>query len=436
VSTPALNADELAPPARGIRKAALIVVLLIVGLPFVLWYAPWRQNVGARGRVVAFDPLDRAQALTAPVRGRIVSTYVQEGSHVEAGEVILEMADLDPLYAVRLAQKVEFAREKLRAERESVLLLERQVTSLEQTRDLAVGVAQFELKMAEEKVRAVEQELVGLRAAREQKVADRVRKERLFERSLKSELDLQKAVAESESAVAKVSEAEAKLEISRHEESAKKASIEKVRSEAQVKLDGAQSKLEKTRGEIATAEKTLQEALTAVGRQETQTVVAPRAGVVLKINGAASSQLIDKGEILVEMVPDTSRLAAELWVRGNDAPLVHPGRQVRLQFEGWPAIQFVGWPSVARGTFGGVVALVDAQGDANGRFRILVEPDPDDVAWPDRMFLRQGVQVKGWVLLDEVSLGFEIWRQLNGFPPSLEMPPEPGAQKKPKKEGK
>ena len=94
-----------------------------------------------------------------------------------------------------------------------------------------------------------------------------------------------------------------------------------------------------------------------------------------------------------------------------------PGREVRLQFEGWPAVQFVGWPSAARGTFGGIVTVVDSHDNGKGKFRVLVEPDPNDVSWPSRRYLRQGVQVKGWVLLDEVSLGFEIWRQLNGFPP-------------------
>jgi hypothetical protein len=27
--------------------------------------------------------------------------------------------------------------------------------------------------------------------------------------------------------------------------------------------------------------------------------------------------------------------------------------------------------------------------------------------------------VKGWVLLDTVPLGFELWRQFNGFPPTV-----------------
>jgi hypothetical protein len=58
----------------------------------------------------------------------------------------------------------------------------------------------------------------------------------------------------------------------------------------------------------------------------------------------------------------------------------------------------------------------------NGKFRILVTPDPDDVPWPKQ--LRLGSGVRGWVMLDTVPLWFEIWRQLNGFPPSLESEPD------------
>jgi hypothetical protein len=98
---------------------------------------------------------------------------------------------------------------------------------------------------------------------------------------------------------------------------------------------------------------------------------------------------------------------------------------VRLQFEGWPAVQFTGWPSVAVGTFGGEVALIDATDDGTGRFRILVKPDAAD-AWPRGVYLRQGVRVNGWVLLNQVKLGYELWRRFNGFPPTV-APQEPGA---------
>jgi membrane fusion protein, adhesin transport system len=111
-------------------------------------------------------------------------------------------------------------------------------------------------------------------------------------------------------------------------------------------------------------------------------------------------------------------------VHGNDAALISPGRHVRLQFEGWPAVQFAGWPSVAVGTFGGRVGFVDATDDGKGRFRVVVVPDPEDEDWPSAQYLRQGVRAKGWVLLEQVRLGFELWRQFNGFPPALDVSPD------------
>ena len=82
-------------------------------------------------------------------------------------------------------------------------------------------------------------------------------------------------------------------------------------------------------------------------------------------------------------------------------------------------MQFTGWPSVAVGTFGGRVFLVDQTDDGKGKFRILVEPDSKDQAWPNKSYLRQGVRANGWVLLREVRLGWELWRQFNGFPPTI-----------------
>ena len=86
------------------------------------------------------------------------------------------------------------------------------------------------------------------------------------------------------------------------------------------------------------------------------------------------------------------------------------------------------WPSVAVGTFGGVVDIVDSYGTADGKFRVLIRPDENDQAWPEPRYLRQGVRTTGWLLLDEVPLWFEVWRQLNAFPPTV-TPPEDGAPK-------
>jgi biotin carboxyl carrier protein len=155
-----------------------------------------------------------------------------------------------------------------------------------------------------------------------------------------------------------------------------------------------------------------------LARQMTQSVQAPVSGTILSIVSGQGGQIVKQGQVLAVLVPDTVARAVEIWINGNDVPLIQIGDRVRLQFEGWPSIQFSGWPSVAVGTFGGRVSLVDVVDNGAGKFRILISPEKEE-AWPSGNYLRQGVRSQGWVLLRKVSLGFEFWRQFNGFPPTV-----------------
>lgn len=174
--------------------------------------------------------------------------------------------------------------------------------------------------------------------------------------------------------------------------------------------------------EISSASAELARIETRIARQASQSITAPRTGVVQRIFAPQGGVLVKAGQALALIVPQTANRSVELKVSGNDAPLLSVGRKVRLQFEGWPAVQFAGWPSVAIGTFGGDIAVIDPGADAEGNVRIIVFPEPG-AEWPDARYLRQGVRVVGWILLDTVSLGWELWRQFNGFPPTIRMAP-------------
>jgi hypothetical protein len=66
--------------------------------------------------------------------------------------------------------------------------------------------------------------------------------------------------------------------------------------------------------------------------------------------------------------------------------------------------------------------VIDYVDSKEGKYRILVTPDESQEEWPSRV--RQGSGVRGWVMLDDVPVWFEVWRQLNGFPPSLQSQPD------------
>ncbi|HLL84934.1 MAG TPA: HlyD family efflux transporter periplasmic adaptor subunit, partial [Longimicrobium sp.] len=123
--------------------------------------------------------------------------------------------------------------------------------------------------------------------------------------------------------------------------------------DAQLKEADVLKELTAARAEVARLE-------TRLARQGRQIVRAPRAGVILRRAAGAVSVYVKTGDPLAVIVPDTRERAVEIWLDGNDLPLVDKQRHARLQFEGWPAIQFSGWPSLAVGTFGGDVAIIDA----------------------------------------------------------------------------
>lgn len=202
----------------------------------------------------------------------------------------------------------------------------------------------------------------------------------------------------------------------------KEEEIQAKMQDIDIKNRDANQKVLEAMQKINTIEKEIQELRNKRGEFDRLEVRAPRSGYIQQWFGLEGSDTIKEGDQLFVIVPDTDELAVEMKVSGNDMPLLTEGDRVRLQFEGWPAVQFVGWPSVAIGTFGGKVNRVFPTDDGFGNFRVVVTPDNHferEDGWPDDRYLRQGVRANGWVLLKQVPLGYEIWRQLNGFPPII-----------------
>jgi multidrug efflux pump subunit AcrA (membrane-fusion protein) len=184
----------------------------------------------------------------------------------------------------------------------------------------------------------------------------------------------------------------------------------------------AQIRVEEMRGRVAEAQANLARTETNLARQSEQLVTAPRDGFIQSINAGDAATFVSSGQVLATFVPETTRRVVEVFVDGRDVALVQGGEKARIEFEGWPAVQFSGWPSVAIGTFPGVVETVDQVAQPDGRFRVLIAEDPDagpDEKWPPERYARFGTVVRSWILLETVPVGYEIWRQLNNFPPEL-----------------
>ncbi|MFO0788820.1 MAG: HlyD family efflux transporter periplasmic adaptor subunit [Pirellulales bacterium] len=435
ISTQQIPALRLVTSPRVPRRIARVLVVLLVVALGALLFAPWQQSIKGRGQVIAFAPLERQQTIQANISGRVFKwgDGIREGAQVKQGQTVLEIRDIDPQALERYEQQRAAAHEKLDAYQKVASAYETKLRAVTEAQRLAISAADQEVAMAQQKIAAEKQGLIAAEAARSQADAFLSRKRQLLDEHLASPQEVEIAERQYVEAVAKAKQAESYVAAAESALEAKNSQLEQKRREADGYTEAARAEQQKARGEAALAQKELSEIEGKLAKQRNQVVTAPRDGTIVRLLASEGGEIVKEGDPLFVLVPEAAQRAAELWVSGNDAPLVTPGRTVRLQFEGWPAVQFAGWPSVAVGTFGGKVINVDATDNGKGQFRILVLPD-DGSVWPNERYLRQGVRVNGWVLLNRVSLGYELWRQLNGFPPvvSASEPKDEKDQKLPK----
>ncbi|MEM9658583.1 MAG: HlyD family efflux transporter periplasmic adaptor subunit, partial [Planctomycetota bacterium] len=244
------------------------------------------------------------------------------------------------------------------------------------------------------------------------------RQVRLFGRGVQSEKEVEKLRKDLDVANADLESANEEVIAAQKEWEAKKNERKQKENEWQAKVRVAHAMVQNAIAEFNAANKERRDVEVKLAELDRLKVRAPRDGTIFRLKVFERGQQIKEGQDLLTIVPETTERAVELWMSGNDTPLIRRGDHVRLQFEGWPAMQFAGWPSVAVGTFGGEVTTIDSTDDGTGSFRILVQPGPDS-DWPSDRYLRQGVRANGWVMLQQVALGYEVWRQLNGFPPVI-----------------
>ncbi len=419
-AAPPLATMEMVRAPRIVYISAAICLFAVALLPVALIFVPWRQNIQGLGEVIALDPLDRPQTVEAPVAGRVAHFTITENSYLAEGDLICEIVDIDPLRLQRLEQERRALELQKMAAENQVQQYEGQIQNLELTRTNAVDSAKYRVEMARQRIRSWEEAVKAAEATLQTANQHLVRMQNLFKAQLATQRDLQIAERDQENARADLDSDRAQVEASRNELSAAEQEVERTQNSANAAISSASASRDEAKAKVQDIAGKLAKLATDISRQESQKVLAPRAGRVNRLFVATNGEVVGVKDPLIELVPEAKQYAAQIYVKGMDAPLIQPGDEVRMRFDGWPAVQFAGWPSVAVGTFGGRVRLVDPRDDGKGRFRVIIEPDVNEPPWPSSQYLRQGVRAEGYVLLRDVTLGYEFWRQLNGFPPTVE----------------
>ena len=410
-------------------------ILLVVGLVFLLiLFLPWRQTISGAGTLTALTPQDRPQTVQNQIAGRIEHWNVREGQLVRRGDTLLTISEIkdeyfDPNLPERLGEQLAAKRGNVAANAAKIAATDQQMVALKATLDVQLESARNKVEQAENYLASDRADLVAVQNFYETAQARLLRYEDGYKNGLFSLTDIETRRLKLQEDRAKVTSQRNKVNSSLQSLANARIELSNLRAKYGQDLaktlsdrSSAVSSRSSSEGEVAA----LRNKISNVSvRRSLYVVRAPQTGYVVRALKAGIGETIKEGESIATLQPEAPLLAAELYVRAMDVPLIQRGRTVRLQFDGWPAIQFSGWPSAAVGTFGGEVTVIDVVSSSGGKYRLLVrptQPQAQDRPWPRQLRIGSGVQ--GWVMLDSVPVWYEIWRQLNGFPPTLQTEPD------------
>lgn len=402
-----------------------VKAILVIALIFM--FLPWQQSIRVDGTLTAFMPEDRPQTIHSTIPGRIEHWKVSEGQFVSRNDTIVVLSEIkdnffDPKILPRMSNQIEARKSSLEATGEKITALENQITALKSGMKFSLDQARNRLEQARLQVISDSMDYQAMIIQNNIAAQQFERFKKLYEKDLKSKTEFEQRENQFQRTQAQLISLENKLLSSKNDYINAVINLNSIEASFQDKIAKAESDKSSTLASYFNTEMD-------INRMETQydnlrirsgfyVIRAPQDGYVVRATREGIGETIKEGEPIVKVLPSNASLATELFVMPMDMPLVSKNRTVRLEFDGWPALQFSGWPDASVGTFSGRIRVVDNVIHENkGRFRILVTESDGEARepWPDE--LRIGGGVKAWVMLETVPIWYEIWRQLNGFPP-------------------
>jgi len=424
--------NRLSPWHLSVRN--LLLVLLAIFLVFM--FLPWTQNVRADGKVTTLRPEQRPQTIHATIAGRIEQWYVTEGQAVRKGDTIVHLSEVkadyfDPALVDRMGNQVAAKQGSVASYSGKVEALDNQMAAMKRELDNKIQQTRTKIRQARLKMQSdsIEFERVKLDLVVAQRQLSGT--QALYDKGLKSLTELEEKRLKIQETQAKIVGAENKFLSARNDLNLYQTDLVLARNEFANKIAKTQSDRFSTLSDqyeaTGSVNKLQIERENYARRAAFYYITAPQDGYIVQAMKPGIGEILKEGEALVSIQPADYQLAAEIYVKPLDLPLLQVGQPVRFLFDGWPAFFFSGWPGVSLGTFSGRIVAMDRNISANGKFRVLISPDAQDASWPTA--LQPGGGARGIALLQDVPLWYEFWRILNGFPPDLYQEVNEQAQK-------
>ena len=390
----------------------------------IVLFLPWTQNIKVQGNVSTLYQEQRPQQLNSPIPGKIIKWYVKNGDYVKKGDTLLQLSEvkedyLDPLLVKRTEQQVDAKKGLQKYYEAKVGTTNSQLQALNSARDLKLSQLKVKISQLNNKLAGEEAELVAVNNELKMTSDQYERQKKMYDEGLVSLTQFQQRSVSYQNALAKKTATENKLAQTRQE-------IVNVSIEQNATIQDYNEKLSKTEGDRFQSMGQIEGSDGDIAKLENQVanyrarqglyfVIASQDGQVVQINKAGIGEILKDGESIATIVPDKVDYAVEIYIKPVDLPLVKEGQRVMCIFDGFPAIVFSGWPNSSYGTFAGKVIAIENNISANGMFKALVIEDKNEKQWPPK--IKMGTGVQGIAILNDVPIWYELWRNINGFPP-------------------
>ncbi|MDH4082445.1 MAG: biotin/lipoyl-binding protein [Nitrospira sp.] len=422
-----LSCWEAVKLSGGMFTASRAILTILLVFLIILEFVPWTQTISAQGQVSAYTPYDRPQKIESRITGRVKAWHIYEGVKVKKGDLIGELEDYDPTYmAPEILPLFEQRKDALGKTRQAALAkadqLSKRIGEMKKLVQAAVPSAEARVVEADNRIREAQQKVEAAKIDVDTAQLNVDRHRQLVRDGLVSQRELELTIQTEIGSKAALQAAQANLLAAEQGRSALNFGRDQITADVNQKLLDAVASRDAAVAEAAKATEQLADmSYKQQGVQqriEAAQLYAPMDGTVVKMARVGINETVKQGDNLVTISPLASDPAIEMTAEGLDAPLLVPGRKVKILFFGVPAIPLPAWPGLMAGTRSGVIKVVDQIDDGKGNYRFWVVPDPEDSQpWPDQAQVRQGTRVLGWVILNRVPLWYELWRRFNFFPP-------------------
>lgn len=390
----------------------------------VTLFLPWTQNIKVKGNVSSLYQSQRPQQLNSPIPGRIIKWNVKNGDYVKKGDTLLQLSEikddyLDPLLVQRTQEQVE-AKKGVRDYYEAKVGTARnQLEALNASRDLKLNQVKIKIIQLNNKLAGEQAELEAAKNELQLSEDQYARQKKMYDEGLVSLTQFQQRSISYQNSIAKKTANENKVAQTQQEilnTQIEQNSVTQDYNEKLSKIEGerfqSMGQIEGSDGEIA---KLQNQVANYIARQGLYFIIASQDGQIVQLNKAGIGEVLKDGENIGTIVPTNVDYAVEIYIKPVDLPLVKEGQRVMSIFDGFPAIVFSGWPDSSYGTFAGKVVAVESNISANGMFKALIIEDKDEKPWPPK--IKMGTGVQGIAILNNVPIWYELWRNINGFPP-------------------